>query len=73
MHKERFLRHRKSKLMLRGDGLFRILEGVNAYKVDLKGEYNVSAIFKVYNLSLFDVGDDSMLNYLMDDVIMAMT
>jgi hypothetical protein len=46
---------------------------VNVYKVDLQGEYNVSAIFKVYNLSLFDVGDDSVLNYLMDDVIMAMT
>jgi hypothetical protein len=46
MHKERLLRHRKSKLMLRGDGLFRILEGVNAYKVDLKGEYNVSAYSK---------------------------
>jgi hypothetical protein len=62
MHKERFLRHRKSKLMLRGDGSFRILEGVNAYKVDLKGEHNVSAIFKVYNLFLFDVGDDLRSN-----------
>jgi hypothetical protein len=30
--------------------------------VDLQGEYNVSVIFKVYDLSLFDVGDDSKSN-----------
>jgi len=29
----------------------------NAYKVNLSGEYNVSATFNVSNLSLFDVGD----------------
>ena len=48
--------------MLRGYGSFRFLEGVNAYKVDLQYEYNVSVIFKVYDLSLFDVGDDSKSN-----------
>ena len=33
--------------MLRRDGSFRFLEGVNAYKVDLQREYNISIIFKV--------------------------
>ena len=34
----------------------------NAYKLDLLGEYNISATFNVFDLSLFDVGDDSKLN-----------
>jgi len=34
----------------------------NAYKVDLPGEYGVSAIFNVSDLSLFDIGDDSRSN-----------
>jgi len=34
----------------------------NAYKVNLPGEYSVSATFNVSNLSLFDVNDDSMTN-----------
>ena len=34
----------------------------NAYKVDLPGEYGVSATFNVSNLYLFDVGDDSRSN-----------
>ena len=48
----------------RGDGPFQILENINnnAYKVDLPGEYNVSATFNVSDLSLFDVGEDSRLN-----------
>ena len=63
MYKKRFPRHGKSKLILRGDDSFTFLEGVNAYKVDLQGEYNVSTTFKVYDLSLFDVGDDSRSNH----------
>jgi hypothetical protein len=35
--------------MIRGDGSFKFLEGVNANKVNLQGEYNISAIFKVSN------------------------
>ena len=56
--------HRRTKLHPRGDGPFQILEKINgnAYKVDLLGEYNVSAIFNVSNLSFFDVGEDSRLN-----------
>jgi hypothetical protein len=55
---------RKSKLQPRGDGPFQILERINdnAYKVDLPGEYGVSATFNVSDLTLFDVGDDSRSN-----------
>jgi hypothetical protein len=60
MRKERFPAHGKSKLQPRGDEPFQILERINdnAYKVDLLGEYGVSAIFNVSDLTLFDVGDD---------------
>jgi hypothetical protein len=49
MHKERFPTHRKTKLHPRGDGPFQILEiiNANAHKVDLPGEYKVSATFTV--------------------------
>jgi len=64
MRKEKFPEQRRSNLMPRGDGLFQIIEKINdnAYKVDLPGEYDVSAIFNVADLSLFDVGDDSRSN-----------
>ena len=64
MRKERFLAHRKSKLQPREGGPFQILERINdnAYKVDLPCEYGVSATFNVYDLTLFDVGDDSRSN-----------
>ena len=65
-HKERFPFQRKSKLNPRGDGPFYILERINdnAYRVDLPGEYNISATFNVVDLSPFDVGDafDSKMN-----------
>ena len=53
MRKERFPSKRKSKLMPRSDGPFEILEkvGPNAYKVDLPGDYGVSATFNVSDLS----------------------
>jgi hypothetical protein len=44
--------------MFRENGSFKFLEGVNAYKMNLQGEYNLSVIFKVSNLSLFDASDD---------------
>ena len=34
----------------------------NAYKLDLSGEYNISATFNIYDLSPFDVGDNSRTN-----------
>ena len=50
--------------MLKGDGPIQILKLINdnSYKVDLLGEYDVTATFNVYNLSLFDLGDDSRSN-----------
>ena len=64
MRKERFPTHRRSKLHPRGDGPFQVLERINdnAYKLDLLGEYNISATFNVSDLSHFDVGDDSRTN-----------
>ena len=52
LRKERFPSKRKSKLMPTSDGPFEILEknGPNAYKVDLPGEYGVSATFNVADL-----------------------
>ena len=48
----------------RGDGPFQILEKINdnAYKVNLPGEYKVSATFNISDLSPFDVGEDSRSN-----------
>jgi hypothetical protein len=34
----------------------------NAYKIDLSGEYGVSATFNVVNLTLFDIDFDSRSN-----------
>ena len=64
MRKTRFPGHRRSKLNPRGDGPFQILEKINdnAYKVDLPGEFKVSATFNVADLSPFDVDDDSRSN-----------
>ena len=64
MKKERFPTHRRSKLHPRGDGPFQVVERINdnAYQLDLPGEYNISATFNVFDLSLFDVGDDSRSN-----------
>uniref|UniRef100_A0A2N9H699 Integrase catalytic domain-containing protein n=1 Tax=Fagus sylvatica TaxID=28930 RepID=A0A2N9H699_FAGSY len=64
MRKERFPAKRRSKLLPRGDGPFQVLERINdnAYKLDLPGEYNVSATFNVTDLSPFDVGDDLRAN-----------
>jgi len=61
LRKERFPQKRKSKLLPRSDGPFEILEkiGPNAYKVDLPGEYGVSATFNVADLSpYFDPSDE---------------
>ena len=54
--------------MPRGDGPFQVLERINdnAYKIDLPGEYGVSATFNVADLSPFDfdIGADSRTNHL---------
>ena len=55
MRKERFPAQRKSKLMPRRDGPFQVIKRVNdnAYQLDLRGEFNVSATFNVADLSPF--------------------
>ena len=64
MRKDRFPTQRRSKLLPRGDGPFQVLERINdnAYRLDLPGEYNVSATFNVSDLSPFDAGDDLRSN-----------
>ena len=64
LRKEIFPVRRWSKLHPRGDGPFQVLERINdnAYKLDLPGEYNISATFNVFDLSPFDIGDDSRMN-----------
>uniref|UniRef100_A0A2N9FBE6 RNA-directed DNA polymerase n=1 Tax=Fagus sylvatica TaxID=28930 RepID=A0A2N9FBE6_FAGSY len=64
LRKDRFPEKRRSKLLPRGDGPFQIVERINdnAYKLDLPGEYGVSASFNVADLSPFDVGDDLRTN-----------
>jgi hypothetical protein len=64
MRKETFPTRRRSKLHPRGDGPFQVLARINnnAYKLDLPGEYNISATFNVSNLSPFDVGEHSRTN-----------
>ncbi|KAI3472896.1 hypothetical protein Pfo_030916 [Paulownia fortunei] len=62
MRKDRFPEHRRSKLLPRGDGSFQVVECINdnAYKLELPGEYGVSASFNVSDLSPFDVGDEDL-------------
>ena len=53
LQKERFPAQRKSKLSPRADGPFKIVQKINnnAYKVELPGNYGVSATFNVADLS----------------------
>ena len=53
LRKERFPSKRSSKLKPRADGPFRVLQriGENAYKIELPGDYGVSATFNVSDLS----------------------
>jgi hypothetical protein len=48
-----------------GDGPFQILKRINdtASKIKLSCEYDVSATFNIYDLSLFDAGDNSWMNH----------
>ena len=53
LRKELFPSKRSSKLMPRANGPFRVLQriGENAYKIELPGDYEVSATFNVSDLS----------------------
>ena len=59
MRKERFRSKRKSKLIPRADGPFEVLEHINdnAYKVNLPGDYRVSATFNVADLNPYAEDD----------------
>jgi hypothetical protein len=59
LRKERFPKKRKSKLMPRGDGQFKVLAKIkdNAYKIDLPGVYGVIPTFNAADLSPF-FGDE---------------
>ncbi|KAH0667855.1 hypothetical protein KY290_027485 [Solanum tuberosum] len=69
MRKERFPSKRKTKLDPRGSGPYKGLEriGDNAYKLDLPGEFQVSATFNVSDLSHFDVDLNSRTNSLQEE------
>ena len=64
MRKERFPTKWRSKLNPTGDRPFQVLEriGDSAYKIDLPGEYQMSASFNVSDLSPFDMDTDSRTN-----------
>jgi len=61
LRKDRFPDKRKSKLMPRGDGPFRVLAKINdnAYKIDLPPSYGVSNSFNVADLLPFTTEDAS--------------
>jgi hypothetical protein len=61
LRKERFPEQRKSKLMPRGDGPFRVLAKINnnAYKIDLLPSYGVSNTFNVADLLPYTSEDTS--------------
>jgi hypothetical protein len=56
LRKERFPVKRRSKLLPRADGPFKVLQriGENAYKIELPGEYGVSATFNVSDLAPYE-------------------
>jgi len=63
LRKERFPSKRKNKLIPREDGPFEVLERMNdsACKVDLPGDYGVSAAFNVADLRAYQ-DDDYLAN-----------
>ena len=68
--KECFSPGRFGKLQARADGPFRVLKKINdnAYKIELPGEYNVSATFNVADLSPYVTDDQSGESEELDNV-----
>ena len=62
LRKERFPNRRFPKLQPRADGPFRIMKKINdnAYKIELPGDYGVSATFNVADLSPFEEDDEDL-------------
>ena len=59
MRKERFPSRRKSKLIAREDGPYKIVQkvGDKAYKIELLGDMNISTTFNVRDLTPY-IEDD---------------
>lgn len=70
--KKRFPKQGKAKLDPQRDRPFQVLDyvNVNTYKINMTGEYEVSASFNVSNLSPVDVGEDSRMNHSEEGVMM---
>jgi hypothetical protein len=62
LRKERFPDLRKSKLVPRADGPFKVLKKINenAYKLDLPADFGVSLIFNVVDLKPY-LGEEGEL------------
>ncbi|KAL4310303.1 hypothetical protein GQ457_01G019890 [Hibiscus cannabinus] len=55
-------------MLSQGDGPFQVLEKVNdnTYKLDLPGEYNISATFNISDLTPYDNSRDLRINPFQD-------
>ena len=64
LRKERFPSRKKSKLMARGDDRYEIVQRVedNAYKIELSGEMNITAIFNIGDLTHYIKDEDLRVN-----------
>jgi hypothetical protein len=64
LRKERFPDLRKSKLMSRADGPFKIPEKINdnAYKLELPSEFGVSLTFNISDLQPYMGEEDEVLS-----------
>jgi hypothetical protein len=62
LRKECFSAKRRSKLLPRADGPFKVLQriGENAYKIELPGEYGVSTTFNVSDLAPYEEIEETM-------------
>jgi hypothetical protein len=62
LRKERFLDLRKSKLMPRADGPFKVLEKINenAYKLDLSADFGVRPTFNIADLKPYSGEEDEL-------------
>jgi len=60
LRKERLPLRRKSKLIARGDGPYKIVQSIgdNAYKVELPSDINISATFNVGDLTPYIEDED---------------
>lgn len=64
MKNERFLAQRCSKFLPQEDGHFQVVAWTNekGYQLDIFSRYNMSTTFNIFDISPFDVDDDSKMN-----------